>query len=336
METYEPGYLALFRSGELKIRTEAMVARLAHCDICPWNCGVDRLAGREGFCRSGRAPIISSFCAHQGEEPALSGSRGSGTIFFANCNMRCVYCQNYQISQSPESQRKNVTDAYGLADRMLYLQDELRCHNINLVSPSHFVPQIVEALLEAIPRGLILPIVYNSGGYDSLETLKALEGIVDIYMPDIRYASSEIAKKYSGVADYVAHNRQAIKEMWRQVGQLQTDENEVACRGLIVRHLILPEGVAGSAESLKWLARTISPEVTLSVMSQYYPCHKAAEITELSRTITYEEYALVVKEMEKLGMENGWLQEMDAPSHYLPDFNRKGHPFIHPDADTEI
>lgn len=328
METREPGYLALFRSGELKIRAEALLARLAHCDICPWVCAVDRLAGQEGFCHSGRAAIISSFCAHRGEEPALSGSRGSGTIFFANCNMRCVYCQNYQISQSPENQQKNTIDASGLADRMLYLQDELRCHNINLVSPSHFVPQIVEALCEAVPRGLRLPLVYNSGGYDRLETLKALDGIVDVYLPDIRYGASEIAKKYSGVANYVTHNRRAIQEMWRQVGPLQTDENQVAYHGLILRHLILPEELAGSQESLKWLARNISPEVTLSVMSQYFPCHEAVKIAELSRTITYEEYAVVVKVMEKLGMANGWLQEMDAPTHYLPDFNREGHPFI--------
>jgi putative pyruvate formate lyase activating enzyme len=327
MEKREPGYLSLYRSGDLKTRAEALTARLAHCDICPLNCGVDRLSGQQGFCRSGARPIISSFCAHLGEEPALSGTRGSGTIFFGNCNMRCVYCQNFQISQSPETQQKNETDSHTLADRMLYLQEELHCHNINLVSPSHFVPQIAEALLEAVPRGLHLPIVYNSGGYDGLETIKALDGIVDIYLPDIRYASSEIAKKYSGVPEYVLNNRQIIREMYRQVGNLRVDQNEIAFRGLIVRHLILPEDLAGSRESLKWLAQDISLEVTLSVMSQYYPCHHAMQIAELSRTISYEEYAVVVKQMEKLGMENGWLQEMDAPTHYLPDFNREGHPF---------
>ena len=335
MEKREPGYLALYHSGDLKRRSDVLIARLAHCDICPLNCEVDRLAGQQGFCRSGRKPIISSFCAHLGEEPAVSGTRGSGTIFFGNCNMRCVYCQNFQISQSPETQLKNETDSHTLADRMLYLQDELHCHNINLVSPSHFVPQIVEALLEAAPRGLRLPLVYNSGGYDGMETLKTLDGIVDIYLPDIRYSSSEIAQKYSGVPDYVLNNRKVISEMYRQVGDLQVDEYEIAYRGLIVRHLILPKDLAGSRESLKWLARTISPEVTLSVMSQYYPCHKAVYIAELSRTITYEEYTVVVKQMEKLRMENGWLQEMDAPTHYLPDFNREGHPFIPPDADKK-
>jgi putative pyruvate formate lyase activating enzyme len=336
MEINEPGYLALFRSGELKSRADALITRLACCDICPLDCGVDRLDGQKGFCRSGRHPIVSSYCAHRGEEPALSGTRGSGTIFFGNCNMRCVYCQNYQISQDPENQQKNEIDTRILAERMLYLQNDLHCHNINLVSPSHFVPQIFEALLQAVPGGLSLPLVYNSGGYDKLETLRALDGVVDIYLPDIRYASSETAKKYSGVPDYVLHNRQSIKEMWRQVGQLQMDENEIAHRGLIVRHLILPEDIAGSLESLKWLARAISPEVTLSLMAQYYPCHQALKIAELSRTITYEEYAVVVKQIEKLGMENGWLQEMDAPTHYLPDFNREGHPFVPPDADKKF
>jgi len=247
--------------------------------------------------------------------------------------MRCVYCQNFQISQDPENQQNNEAQPQILAERMLYLQNDLGCHNINLVSPSHFVPQIVEALLEAAAKGLHLPLVYNSGGYDGLETLKTLDGIVDIYLPDIRYASSETAEKYSGVPDYVFNNRRAIQEMWRQVGQLQVDENEIAYRGLIVRHLILPEDLAGSAQSLKWLAHNISPEVTLSVMSQYYPCHKAVKLAQLSRTITYEEYGVVVKQMEKLGMENGWLQEMDAPTHYLPDFSRQGHPFVPPDAD---
>jgi putative pyruvate formate lyase activating enzyme len=329
----EPGYLTLYRSGELKRRADILVARLSHCDICPLNCGVDRLAGQYGFCRSGRHPIISSVCAHHGEEPALSGIRGSGTIFFGNCNMRCVYCQNYQISQDPENQQKNETEPHVLAERMLFLQNDLHCHNINLVSPSHFVPQIVEALLEAVTNGLHLPLVYNSGGYDSLETLKALDGIIDVYMPDIRYASSKTANEYSGVPDYVMHNRRTIKEMWRQVGNLQVDENEIAYRGLIVRHLILPEGLAGSEESLKWLAKAISPEVTLSIMSQYNPCHKAVRIKELSRTITYEEYTAVVEQMKRLGMENGWLQEMDAPTHYLPDFTREGHPFIPPETD---
>jgi putative pyruvate formate lyase activating enzyme len=179
-----------------------------------------------------------------------------------------------------------------------------------------------------------LPLVYNTGGYDSWETIRTLDGIVDIYLPDIRYASESIGKKYSQVPDYAANNRKVIQEMYRQVGDLQVDENEVAFRGVIVRHLILPGGLAGSEESLTWLAREVSPSITVSIMSQYYPCHLATQILELARTITYEEYSEVVDLLKKLGLENGWLQEMDAPTHYLPDFNREGHPFIQ--AEGEI
>jgi putative pyruvate formate lyase activating enzyme len=333
MGIMETGYLALFRSGELEKRAEILEKRLASCDICPWCCRVNRLEGGRGFCHSGQRPVISSFCAHHGEEPALSGTRGSGTIFFGNCNMRCVYCQNYQISQDHEAQQLNETDCHNLAEQMLYLQDELKCHNVNLVSPSHFAPQIVRALTEAVPRGLHLPLVYNTGGYDSLETIKTLEGIIDIYLPDIRYASAANGKKYSQVPEYVTNNRQAIKEMYRQVGDLLVDENEVAYRGVIVRHLILPEGLAGSEESLTWLAEEVSPTITVSIMSQYFPCHLANRIPALARTVTYEEYLAVVNLQERLRLENGWLQEMDAPANYLPDFARKGHPFIQ--ADTE-
>ncbi len=327
MNTFEASYLHLYKTGELQRRAEALEARLSSCDICPHHCGVNRLAGQRGFCRSGDKPSISSFCAHHGEEPALSGTRGSGTIFFGNCNMRCVYCQNYQISQDYELQKANETDTRTLAQRMLYLQDELKCHNINLVSPTHYIPQIVRALVEAVPLGLRLPLVYNTGGYDSLDIIKMLDGIIDIYLPDMRYASNDIAKKYSGAPDYVAHNRQAIKEMYRQTGNLITDENEIAEQGVIVRHLILPGGLSGSKDSLTWLANEVSKDVTMSVMSQYYPCHLATKMPGLDRTITYEEYSAVVNLLEKLGLENGWLQEMDAPANYLPDFTREGNPF---------
>jgi putative pyruvate formate lyase activating enzyme len=323
-----PSYRSLYQTGELKRRAERLEARLAACDLCPHACKVNRLKDERGFCHSGLLPVVSSYCAHKGEEPAISAGNGSGTIFFGNCNMRCVYCQNYQISQDYDGQKANETDCLTLARRMLYLQDELKCHNINLVSPSHFVPQIVKALLEAVPMGLHLPLVYNTGGYDSVETLRELEGIVDIYLPDIRYASAEKGKKYSQVSDYPVHNRAAIKEMHRQVGDLLMDENEVAYLGLIVRHLILPGGLAGSRESLTWLAEEVSGDVTISLMSQYYPCHKVTDIKELSRTITYEEYSEVVGLLEELGLENGWLQEMDAPANYLPDFKREGHPFV--------
>jgi putative pyruvate formate lyase activating enzyme len=240
MENREPGYLALYKSGELKDRVTALHNHLQSCDLCPRRCAVNRLEDERGFCHSGLRPIVSSFCAHHGEEPALSGGQGSGTIFFGNCNMHCDYCQNYQISQDYPAQQTNEIDCATLARHMLYLQDVSRCHNINLVSPTHFVPQIVQALLEAVPQGLHIPLVYNSGGYDSVEIIQALEDIVDIYLPDIRYSSDIIAQKYSHVPGYVANNRAAIKEMYRQVGDLKVDENEVAYRGVIVRHLILP------------------------------------------------------------------------------------------------
>ncbi len=210
---------------------------------------------------------------------------------------------------------------------MLYLQAEIRVHNINLVSPSHFVPQIVRALLEAVPMGLNLPLVYNTSGYDALSTIKELDGIIDIYLPDLRYASNEYGRRFSGVLDYADRARECIKEMYRQVGDLVTDEEEVARRGVIVRHLILPDHIAGSEESLTWLAREVSPTIAVSIMSQYYPCHRAPGILQLSRKITYGEYAEVAGLLEKLGLENGWTQEMDAPENYLPDFSRERHPF---------
>jgi putative pyruvate formate lyase activating enzyme len=321
------GYRTLYARGELQTRADLLYSRLAHCDLCPQSCGVNRLKEETGFCNSGSLPVVSSICAHRGEEPAISGSRGSGTIFFGNCNMRCVYCQNFQISQDPDSPKTNIISIEELADKMLYIQNQLGCHNVNLVSPSHFVPQIVRALCLAVEQGLSLPLVYNSGGYDSLETIKVLDGIVDIYLPDIRYSNNDVALKYSGVKNYLENNRAALSEMYRQTGNLVTDENEVAVRGLLIRHLILPENLAGSGRSLRWIAKNLSPDVTLSVMSQYFPCHQAAQYPEINRQITYAEYSQVVEVMEELDMENGWLQEMDAPANYLPDFQREGHPF---------
>jgi putative pyruvate formate lyase activating enzyme len=320
---YQPGYLALFKSGELKHRAETLNERLAACDICPRECSVNRLKGELGRCRSGFLPIVSTFCDHHGEEPVLSGTRGSGTIFFGNCNMKCVYCQNYQISQPEKLQKGNEVTIKSLAGSMLYLQDTLHCHNINLVTPSHFVPQIVSAVLEAVPMGLCLPLVYNTSSYDSLKTLKELEGIIDIYLADIRYASNELGRKYSRARHYVDHARAAIIEMQRQVGDLIVDEEGIAQKGLIIRHLILPNGIAGSADSLKWLVQKVSPRVAVSIMSQYYPTHRAGEYRKLNRKITLEEYREVVDLAEKLGIENGWLQGMTSTENYHPDFTDK-------------
>ena len=323
----EPGYVTLYRSGELKRRAERLEARLASCDICPRECHANRLENKRGFCHSGYLPIVSAVCAHHGEEPAISGTRGSGTIFFGNCNMRCAYCQNYQISQDWKSQKSHEMDFLKLAREMLYLQDELGCHNINFVSPSHFVPQLVRAVLEAVPMGLRVPLVYNTSGYDSVASLRELDGIVSIYLPDLRYASDSWAKKLSHAADYVVRARQAIKEMYRQVGDLVVDESGLAQRGLIVRHLILPHGLAGSEESLTWLARELGPTVTVSIMSQYMPMHRAPRMPPLSRPISSDEYQAVLQLLADLGLENGWVQEMGAAENYLPDFEREGHPF---------
>jgi putative pyruvate formate lyase activating enzyme len=327
MVSMESGYIALYRSGELKRRAERLESRLASCDICPRECHVNRLKNERGFCHSAYLPIVSAICSHQGEEPAISGSKGSGTVFFGNCNMRCVYCQNYQISQDWKKQKSKEMDFHKLAEKMLFLQNELGCHNINFVSPSHFVPQLVRAVLEAMPLGLHVPLVYNSSGYDSVETLKELDGIISVYLPDLRYASDEWARKFSKARNYVTYARAAIKEMYRQVGELVVDEFGLAQRGLIVRHLILPNGVAGSAESLSWLAREVSPSVTVSIMCQYYPSHKAQRRQLLSRTISEAEYSEVLRLLDEVGLENGWVQEMGAAENYLPDFEREGHPF---------
>jgi len=323
----EPGYVTLYHSGELERRAQALEARLASCDMCPRECHVNRLENELGFCHSGRLPIVSAVCAHHGEEPVLSGTRGSGTVFFGNCNMRCVYCQNYQISQNWKKQKAKEIDCRTLAQNMLYLQDELGCYNINFVSPSHFVPQLIRAVVEAVPMGLRLPLVYNTNGYDSIATLKELEGVISIYLPDLRYASDYWAKKLSRTQDYVERARQAIKEMYRQVGNLVLDDSGLARQGLIVRHLILPNGLAGSDESLRWLARELSPTVTVSIMSQYLPAHRATKIPLLSRKIAIAEYQTVIGLLSELGMENGWIQEMGAQEYYVPDFEREGHPF---------
>lgn len=324
----EPGYIALYHSGELERRARRLEARLVSCDICPRECRVNRLEGETGFCHSGRLPVVSSFCAHHGEEPVLSGSRGSGTIFFSNCNLRCVYCQNYQISQNWQKQESNEVDFRSLAEDMLYLQDELGCHNINLVSPSHFVPQIVRALTEAVPMGLKLPLVYNTNSYDSIKTLEELSGIISIYLPDLKYASDIYASQFSEAPDYVALSHQAIKEMYRQVGGIVVDKSGRAQRGLIVRHLILPNGLSGSRESLTWLAKEVSSRVAISAMSQYHPVHQAYQFPLLSRSISLSEHQEVLKLMEELGLEEGWIQKMGAQEDYLPDFEREGHPFL--------
>jgi putative pyruvate formate lyase activating enzyme len=327
---FEPGYIALYRSGELKRRADTLEARLASCDICPRECHASRLKDKKGSCRSGYLPVVANVCSHLGEEPAISGTHGSGTVFFGNCNLRCVYCQNHQISQPHKKHMFAEMDFLTLAERIVYLQDELGCHNVNFVSPSHFVPQLVRTVLEAVPLGLRLPLVYNTSSYDSLASLRELDGIMDIYLADLRYASDRSARKYSRAPGYVGHARAAIREMYRQVGELVVDEAGLARKGLIVRHLVLPNGLAGSEDSLTWLVDEVSPSVTVSIMSQYYPAHRALKVPGLSRRITTAEYSEVIGLVERLGLENGWVQEMESSDNYRPDFARDGHPFSSP------
>jgi putative pyruvate formate lyase activating enzyme len=282
-------------------RAELALGRLEKCDLCPRACGADRLAGELGYCRSGRLARVSSFTPHFGEEPPLVGAHGSGTIFMTGCNLSCVFCQNYEISQLGEG--KEVS-AMRLAEMMICLADG-GCHNINFVTPTHFVPQILEALVEAREMDLSAPLVYNSGGYDSVETLRLLDGIFDIYMPDAKYGTDSAAKKYSDAPDYTRIMKAAIREMHRQVGPLEIDDGGVAVRGLLVRHLVLPEGLAGTAEVVRFLAEEVSPETYLNVMAQYRPCYKARNYPELSRPITLREYAEAVNLARVAGLDRG-------------------------------
>jgi putative pyruvate formate lyase activating enzyme len=260
------------------------------CDICPHCCGVNRRAGERGVCRTGEQAVVASAGPHFGEERPLVGRHGSGTIFFAWCSLRCRYCQNASISQRGEGEP--VTQET-LAETMLALQRR-GCHNINLVTPSHVVPQILAATAIAAGRGLHIPLVYNTSGYDSLETLALLDGVVDIYMPDMKYADPEIAERYSGVRDYPAMNQAAVREMHRQVGDLVLDERGIAERGLLVRHLVLPEGLAGTGEIVRFLAG-LSKETYLNVMAQYRPCYQAYDLPRLDRPLTAAEYREAVR-----------------------------------------
>lgn len=281
-----PAYLALHEAGELQLRIAAADELLAECRVCPRECRARRLEGERGVCGAAGEAIVSSFGPHFGEEAPLVGRGGSGTIFLSHCNLQCVFCQNSEISQRGDGERVASTE---LAQMMLSLQ-RAGCHNINFVSPTHQTPQILRALLPAIEDGLTLPLVYNCGGYESLETLRLLDGIVDIYMPDFKYADAEVAKRYSGVEDYPAVARAAIREMHRQVGDLVLDRRGVARRGLLVRHLVLPDGLAGTGEVGAFLA-DLSPQTYLNVMAQYRPCHRARDFPPLARRPTREEIA---------------------------------------------
>ncbi len=309
MADFEPAYLELSRSGELKRRAEEARARLEECRFCGRECRANRLAGVEGAaCHTGEKALVSSYNPHFGEESPLVGYHGSGTIFFAWCNLNCQFCQNYEISQLGQGRE---VEAEELALMMLHLQKS-GCHNINFVSPTHVVPQILAALALAAERGLRIPLVYNTGGYDSLESLTLLDGIIDIYMPDMKYSDSATARRLSKVKNYPEANRRALKEMHRQVGDLLLDENGIAQRGLLVRHLVLPNGLAGTKEVVEFLAQEISPQTYLNLMDQYRPCYQAHRFPEIARRPTSEE----IGEAISLAREAGLIR-LDERRHWL-------------------
>lgn len=281
----EPSYLKLYKRGELAERVEKAKEMLLSCRVCPHRCEVNRLEGETGICKTGRYAVVSSYFPHLGEEFPIRGYRGSGTIFFSYCNMRCVYCQNYEISHLGEGREVTPEE---LATMMLELQ-EMGVHNINLVTPSHVVPQILEALLIAVEKGLRIPLVYNTSSYDSLETLKLLDGIVDIYLADLKYMKEEFGRKYSKVKDYVKHATTALKEMYRQVGNLKVDHRGIAVRGLLVRHLILPNRISSPKEVVDFL-KNLDPHLAVNMMDQYFPFYKAKNYPELARRITLNEF----------------------------------------------
>jgi putative pyruvate formate lyase activating enzyme len=327
----KPSYLNLLRTGELEMRVAALESLLERCTVCPKECLNNRLKNEIAACYSGRLPIVSSYTAHFGEEPTLVGTRGAGNIFFGNCNLRCAYCQNYQISQTHKEQIKNEITHERLAKIMLELQAK-GCHNINFVSPTHFAPQMARSILIAAKQGLRLPIVYNTNAYDSVEVLGLLEGIIDVYLPDLKYAENEAGYLYSKVSGYKDHARRAIAEMYRQTGDdLVFDDQGVLQRGLIIRLLVLPNEIGGIRESLEWIRDELSPHVAISLMSQYYPTHQAASTNRyvlLSRRVSETEWLRAVNLLDEFGLEEGWMQEFDgAAFYYRPNFTDTQTPF---------
>ena len=300
-------YFALYQSGALLDRVREGYRRLMACDLCPHHCGVNRLKGEQGRCRSGLQPRIASANLHRGEEPPISGSQGSGTIFFSGCTLHCAFCQNFPISQQGNGE---TIPTHELARRMLQLQKR-GAHNLNLVTPTHWLPQILAALWLAIPQGFNLPIVWNSSGYETVEALQLLDGVISIYLPDMKYSNDQQAEELSGAPGYRETNRQAVQEMLHQVGHLQVDDSGIALQGLIIRHLVLPQGRAGSAEILPWIAEKLGFETHIALMSQYFPASRAVEIDGMHRGLVHDEYDVAVEALEEAGLENGWVQELD-------------------------
>lgn len=300
-----PAYLTAYHNGSLEKLTKLAFKMLESCSICPRRCKVNRLKNELGFCKTGVNPRVYSFQPHHGEEPPISGTNGSGAIFFSGCNMRCVYCQNYVFSQAQEGKE---LDSEELANVMVQLQNT-GCHNINLVTPTHIMPQILKALFLAIPKGLKIPLVYNTGGYELASIIKLLSGIIDIYLMDMRYGDDDMAITYSYAPNYTKYNQESVKEMHRQVGIAEIDNQGIIKKGLIIRHLVLPDRVSGTDRIMKFIAKNISPETYISLMSQYTPLYKAGQFKEISRRISQQEYDEAEAIMQKYGLDNGWIQE---------------------------
>lgn len=298
MNTVPPSYIQACESGLLKEKIEQARELLTACHVCPRACGVDRTENELGYCMTGRNALVSSYHAHFGEEAPLVGANGSGTIFFTYCNLLCNFCQNYEISHQGEGTQMGSGQ---LAAMMIRLQKE-GCHNINLVTPSHVVPQILESLPEAVEQGLRIPLVYNTGAYDRVEVLKLLEGVVDIYMPDFKFMDSNIAEETCKAPDYGRIAGQAVKEMFRQVGDLVLDDAGIATRGMLVRHLVLPENLAGTYQVMKFLADEVSADTYVNIMPQYHPCGTARQTPGLNRRVTEEEYQAALEDAKKAGI----------------------------------
>lgn len=310
-----------------KISGEDFAQRLARageiikkCTSCPRNCLADRTNGEFGTCQSGDKPIVSSYTQHFGEEPILSGTNGAGNIFFGNCNLRCDYCQNFVISQNPKIEKQHEVSVERLSDIMIELQNK-NCHNIGLVSPTHFAVPILKSIKLATDKGLNLPIIYNTNGYDSVDILKLYKNVIDIYLPDFKYGNNNYGRRYSKAPDYFDKAKLAIKEMYHQVGSELVYENDVVVRGLIIRHLVLPNGLAESEEVFKFISSELNPKIHISLMAQYFPTNRAEKNILLNRAITRTEFARAIELLDKYKLENGWVQELESNDFYRPFFN---------------
>ena len=295
-----------------------MLKQLEKCEICPHNCKVNRLTGNTGRCKCNDKVKIALASLHYYEEPCISGENGSGTVFFSGCNLNCKFCQNYEISQLGKGIEITIEQ---LSD-IFIKQQEKKANNINLVTPTMYVYQIIEAIKIAKTKGLNIPIIYNSNGYENVETIKKLKGYIDVYLPDFKYYYNDLAKKYSGINNYFENVIQVIQEMYKQVGSPIIDENGIIKKGLIIRHLVITNNIENSKKVLKWLKENINKEVYISIMAQYFPCYKAKEIKELNRKLTKEEYRKVEEYVYELDIENGYMQELgEHEEEYVPNFN---------------